>query len=248
MRRPAALLAAGLAAFILFLLAFLPATFVLRLAPAELSLEGLAGSVWKGSAASVRWRGHALGAVSWSNRFWRLPLLELNYAVRLDPPGGGADVDVVLRSGGRLDLQSARGTLPVAMFQGFLAPAGWTGEISLDVERLSLRQGRPVAAAGTVLARGLGAATGPQTRIGDFELILGEGQVGAEGIAGRLRDLDKGPLQVRATITLDASGAYVMSGEVAAGPGSDPGLQRSLAYLGPPDSLGRRSFTIEGTL
>jgi len=248
MRRPYALLAAGVAAFLLFLLAFLPATFALRFAPDALSFEDLQGSVWKGSAAGVRWRGHALGAVSWSNRFWRLSLLELNYAVRLDPPGGGADVDVVLRSGGRLDLLAARGTLPVALFQGFLAPPGWTGEIALDVDRLALRDGRPVAAAGTVLARGLGAAAGPQSRIGDFELILGEGQVGAEGVSGRLRDLDNGPLQVRATITLDASGRYVMSGDVAAGPGSDPGLQRSLAYLGPPDSLGRRSFTIEGTL
>jgi len=35
---------------------------------------------------------------------------------------------------------------------------------------------------------------------------------------------------------------------VAPGPDASAELSRSLSFLGPPDSLGRRPFTIEGTL
>jgi hypothetical protein len=35
---------------------------------------------------------------------------------------------------------------------------------------------------------------------------------------------------------------------VAPGPGAGPAIFDTLAFLGPPDDLGRRPFTIEGTL
>jgi general secretion pathway protein N len=248
MPRSGALLAAGIAAFLLFLLAFLPATLALRFVPPELALEGLSGSVWNGSVANASWRGKPLGPLRWSSRFWRLPLLELNYAIAYGPPGEEVSLDVVARPGGKLELSAVRGTLPVSRFQGFLARRGWNGRIELDIARVELRDARPVAAEGTVLVRGLSAPYAGSGGLGDFELTLGEGSVGGQGIAGRLRDLGSGPLTVRATLQLDETGGYLMSGEVATAAGADPRIQQALAYLGPPDSLGRRQFAIEGTL
>lgn len=248
MRRPAVLVAAGLAAFLLFLLAFLPASFALRFAPPDLVLEGLEGSVWRGAVANATWRGRPLGPLRWSSRFWRLPLLELNYAVEYGAPGEVVEFDVAARTGGRVELSAVRGSLPVARLQGFLAPRGWSGRVEFDVASLVLRDGRPVTAEGTVFVRGLSAPYAGSGGLGDFELLLGEGSVGGEGIAGRLRDLGTGPMKVRATLSLDAAGRYLMAGEVALGPGADPRMQQALAYLGPPDSLGRREFAIEGTL
>jgi hypothetical protein len=248
MRRPVVLAAAGLAAFLLFLVAFLPASVALRFLPPDIALDGLQGSVWRGSVASASWRGHALGPVRWSSRFWRLALLELNYAVEQGPPDGRVTLDVAARSGGRLALSSVRGSLAMAAFQGVLAPRGWTGRIELDIARVELLDGRPVAAEGTVFVRGLSAPYAGSGGLGDFELLLGEGSVGGEGIAGRLRDLGNGPMKVRATLSLDPTGRYLMSGEVATAPGADPRMQQALAYLGPPDALGRRNFAIEGTL
>lgn len=245
MRRPGLLLAAGAATFLLFLVAFLPATVLPRALPPELGLEGLEGTVWRGSARDVAWRGQSLGGLRWSNRPWRLAALELDYALRYEPPGGGVDLRLAASRGGRLELSDLRGSLPVEPFQGLIAARGWTGRIDLDVERVLLRDGRPVEAAGRVVAKGL---TAPYGNLGDFELLLGEGSVGGEGVSGRLRDLGTGPLRVRATIKLDATGQYLMSGEAATAAGADPRIERALLYLGPPDSLGRRSFSIEGTL
>jgi general secretion pathway protein N len=248
MGRPGALLAAGLAAFLLFLLVFLPASVALRFLPAGVELEGLSGTVWRGSVANATWRGKPLGPLRWSNRFWRLPQLELSYGVEYGPPGEVVTLDVGFRPGGRVALSGIRGSLPIARFHGLLAPRGWTGTVVLDVGRVELVGGRPVSAEGKVQVRGLGAPYAGSGGLGDFELELGEGAVGSEGIAGRLRDLGTGPLTVRATLSLDPAGRYLLSGEVAAAEGADPRVQQALARLGPPDSLGRRSFGVEGTL
>lgn len=248
MRRARVLVAAGVAAFLLFLVAMLPASAALRFLPPALTLEGLAGSIWRGSVTNASWKGHALGPVRWSSRPWRLPLLELNYALEYGPPDEVLELDLAIRTGGRVQLSDLRGTVPISRFQGFLAPRGWSGRVELDVARVELRDGRPVTAEGTIHVRGLSAPYAGSGGLGDFELLLGEGSVGAEGIAGRLRDLGSGALTVRATLALDPGGQYLLSGEVATAPGADPRVQQALAYLGPPDSLGRRSFAIEGTL
>jgi hypothetical protein len=39
-----------------------------------------------------------------------------------------------------------------------------------------------------------------------------------------------------------------MTGDAAPGPGAGPAIFDALGFLGPPDSQGRRPFTIEGTL
>ena len=83
--------------------------------------------------------------------------------------------------------------------------------------------------------------------LGDFELVVGEGSVGTGALSGRLRDLG-GPLRVRGAIELQRDGRYLMSGEAAPGPGAGPAIFDTLAFLGPPDNLGRRPFTIEGSL
>lgn len=249
MKRPALLVSAGLAAFLLFLVALLPASMLLRFLPPDLALSGLGGTVWRGSASDVTFRGRSLGPASWSSRPWRLALLELDYAVRIVPVGGGVDLDVRARADGRIGLRNVRGRLPVATFDGLFAPPGWTGEVELDVERLVLEGGFPTEAAGTLIAHKLNAPGERGANIGSFEVTLGAGSVGGEGISGRLRNLDdNGLLRVRATLELKPDRSYLLSGEVAAGPEAGAGIQRTLGFLGPPDSMGRRPFTIEGTL
>ena len=53
---------------------------------------------------------------------------------------------------------------------------------------------------------------------------------------------------IRCQALRQPDGSYLLSGEVAPGPGAGPAIFDTLAFLGPPDPLGRRPFTIEGTL
>jgi general secretion pathway protein N len=248
MRRPAALIAAGAAAFLFFVVALLPASVLLRFVPPEVTLSGLEGTVWSGSANSVLVRGKNLGRLRWSSRPWRLALLEVDYAVELQPGDGNVHVDVRLSPGGQLELANVTGTFPLAAIDGLLAPKGWRGTAELAIDRLELEAGFPRAALGSVVVRELTAPGVRPLKIGSFELTLGEGTVGTEAISGRLSDLGSGPMRVRATLELKPDRSYLIQGEVAAGPEASGAVQRNLAFLGPPDSQGRRPFAIEGTL
>jgi general secretion pathway protein N len=248
MRRPGFLIAAGAAAFIVFLIAFLPASVLLRFLPAEVSLSGVQGTVWRGEADALAIRGQPVGALRWSNRPWRLVFLQLDYAVSYLPAGGRVDMDVTLHGPHRIDIANARGALPVMALDGLLGPAGWKATAELDVQRLSLVDGFPESATGILVLRELTAPGERGVNIGSFELTLGEGAVGSDAITGRLRDLGRGPMQVRATLELRQDRSYLLSGEVAAGPDAGAVIQRTLRFLGPEDSLGRRPFTVEGTL
>jgi general secretion pathway protein N len=249
MRRTRLLVAAGVAAFLIFLVAFLPASMLLQYLPPEVTLSGVTGTVWRGGAASISIKGTPLGSLRWSNRPWRLLLLQAQYRVELKPAGGATDMVVTARRNGRLEVSQLTGSFPVETVYGLISPEGWTGTVELDVERVVIVSGFPVSAGGTVQVRDLSYSGGPRRfNLGSFELMLGEGAVGSDSISGRLRDLDRGPMKVRATIELDRDHRYLISGEVAAGPEAGPAVLRTLSFLGPPDSLGRRPFSIEGTL
>jgi len=239
--------AAGLAAFLVFLVAMVPAHQVARRLPAGVAMDGVSGTVWSGRARNVAVEGRALGALQWSCRPWRLVLLEWSCHVGLQPAGGDVAGDFSGDFSGNLTGRDIRGTAPISSFEGIATPRGWTGNLELELETLAVGSGRPESASGRLLLRGLRAPGANGERLGDFELVVGEGSVGGATLNGRLRDLG-GPLRVRGAIELFEDGRYLLRGDAAPGPGAGPAIFDTLGFLGPPDGQGRRPFTIEGTL
>jgi general secretion pathway protein N len=241
------LVAAGVAAFLVFLVAMVPAGQLAGRLPAGVELSGLGGTIWSGQAGSLTVNGRALGALAWSCRPWPLVVLEWSCRLTLEPPGGGLTGELSGDFGGDIVAEDVRGRVPVSLFEGGTTPRGWSGELELDLAQVHVVDRRPAAARGTIFARGL-RASGPNAQLlGDFELVVGEGTVGGAALNGRLRDLG-GPLHVRGAVELDASGRYFLTGDAAPGPGAGPAIFESLSFLGPPDAQGRRPFAIEGTL
>jgi general secretion pathway protein N len=238
---------AGIAAFFVFLVAMVPAGQLAKHMPAGVALNGASGTIWSGRARSLDVNGRALGGLEWSCRPWRLVMLEWACGATLRPAGGEVSAELSGDFGTNVAARDIVGRLPISLFEGIATPRGWTGELELDVEQVRLAGRHPVAASGTLYLRSL-RAPGPQGQaLGDFELVVGEGTVGGEALNGRLRDLG-GPLHVRGSIELDANGRYLLTGDAAPGPGAGPAIFDTLGFLGPPDSQGRRPFTIEGTL
>jgi general secretion pathway protein N len=242
-----AYVAAGVAAFIVCLIAMVPAQQLARRLPAGVELGGVEGTIWSGTARSLAVDGNALGGLRWSCRPWRLLVLEWSCAVTLKPQGGEVAGDISGDFGQLIVGENIRGRLPISAFEGIASPRGWTGDLQLDVAEIRLDGSRPTVASGTLLLRSLRAPGAGGQALGDFELVVGEGTVGSESLNGRLRDLG-GPLHVRGSIELDPNGRYLLTGDAAPGPGAGPAIFDTLSFLGPPDSQGRRPFTIEGTL
>jgi general secretion pathway protein N len=241
------LIAAGVAAFLVCLVAMIPATQVAGRLPPQVSLAGISGTLWSGKARSLAVNGRPFGALDWSCRPWALVVLRWSCGLTLAPPGGSARGDLAGRFGGDLAARNLRGQLPITIFEGIATPRGWTGTLELDVNEVRFANGRPASASGTLTLRQLRAPGANGQLLGDFELVVGEGTVGGDALNGRLRDLG-GPLHVRGAIELRDDGHYLLSGDAAPGPGAGPAIFDALGFLGPPDSQGRRPFTIEGTL
>ncbi|MGQ0384467.1 MAG: type II secretion system protein N [Gammaproteobacteria bacterium] len=247
MARRSLWIAAGITAFLVCLVAMVPASQLARRLPPGITVQGVRGTIWSGHASGLVMEGMALGGVDWSCRPWRLLVLEWSCRLRLRPGGGEVVADVAGGFDGEIVASDVRGQLPISVFEGVATPKGWTGIAELDIERLRVVDQRPAEAAGTVHLRSLKAPGPGGQLLGDFELVAGEGAIGAGALTGRLRDLG-GPLRVRGALELKPDGSYLLSGEVAPGPGAGPAIFDTLAFLGPPDDLGRRPFSIEGTL
>lgn len=248
MTRRGLLVTAGVAAFLTFMIAMVPATVLTRWLPPGVVVTGLDGTIWSGRATSVSLQGRELGAASWSCRPWPLLMLEWSCSVGLQPSGG--QVSALLAGDFNSDEIEARdlsGNLPITYLEDIATPAGWTGRLDLDVVQARIAGGLPREAEGRLFVRELKAPGPDGALLGDFELAIGEGAVGTGTLTGRLSDLG-GPLRVRGTIELKPEGSYLVTGEVAPGPGAGPAIFDTLDFLGPPDASGRRPFTIEGTL
>lgn len=239
--------AAGIAAFAVFLVAMVPASQLTRRLPAAVVVEGPAGTIWSGQARSLKVHRRPLGALRWSCRPWRLVLLEWSCTVGLQPKDGDVSGDFHGDFGGDVTGRGIRGNVPIDLFEGIATPRGWTGHLELDLEALEIIARRPKSVSGTVFLRDLRAPGASGQLLGDFELVVGEGTVGGATLNGRLRDLG-GPLHVRGAVELFDDGRYLLQGDAAPGPGAGPAIFDTLGFLGPPDSQGRRPFTIEGTL
>jgi len=247
MSRRGIYIAAGIAAFLVFLVAMVPANQLSRRLPPEIAMSGVGGTIWSGRAAGLSVRGQALGAMNWFCRPWRLFVLEWSCRVTLRPTGGELSADLAGGLDGAVEGRNITGQVPISIFEGLATPSGWTGLLELDLERLRIVDERPAEATGTLFVRALKAPGPYGDRLGDFELVVGEGAVGTDTLTGRLRDLG-GPLRVRGALELKRDGSYLLRGEAAPGPGAGPAIFDTLAFLGPPDNQGRRPFTIEGSL
>ena len=248
MARRGLLVGAGIVAFLVFLVARVPATVLTRWLPPGVAVAGLGGTIWSGHASSLSLQGRDLGTASWSCRPW--PLLALEWACRVGLSPAGGQLEAALS--GKLDsdeieARDLTGKLPIAFLEGIVTPKGWTGRLELAVASARIVGGMPQDADGKFYVRTLKAPGPGGALLGDFELTIGEGAVGTGTLTGRLNDLG-GPLRVRGTIELKRDRSYFVSGEVAPGPGAGPSIFDTLGFLGPPDSSGRRSFSVEGTL
>lgn len=239
--------AAGIAAFLGFMVAMVPASQLARRLPANLVLEGVSGTIWSGQARALAVQGRSFGALRWSCGPWRLVLLEWSCTLALQPQGGELAGEFTGDFAGDLVGRDIRGSVPIGLFEGMATPRGWTGSVELDLEELAVVAHRPQFASGTLFLRDLRAPGAHGQYLGDFELVVGEGSVGGATLNGRLRDLG-GPLRVRGAVELSGDGRYLIQGEAAPGPGAGPAVFDALAFLGPPDGQGRRPFTIEGNL
>jgi general secretion pathway protein N len=236
-------------AYLVFMIASLPATAVYsRLAPqlAPLSLEGIRGSVWSGSAQRLHHPAWQVEQVSWT--LLPLPLLlgrlEANWHIDDAQVRGRGRAG--RRLGGTLYLDDTTLALPVSTLQALgIVKTGLhlNGNLKVELRALQSEAGRIIAADGLVDATGLGLET-PPLAFGDFELKI---ETVDTGIQALLNDRG-GPLSASGSATLTPDGQYRFTARIAARDGRDSQLANYLALTGRPGPDGRIPVNVSGTL
>lgn len=251
-------LALGCGAYLAFALTQFPAATAYRwLAPAELQLAGIDGTVWNGGAAMASLPGLPLRNLRWNVH--ALPLFIGRVGAQFEARLADGFVDgSVSASPSRLRLTDVRFGTSLQNLAELLPLAATEGQVSAEMSAVVLESGWPISVVGQLRVRELEVA--PLVPSAGQGLIpLGDYDVSFEareepGIFASIRDVG-GPLQVAATLTVDPDRKYRIEGRIGSRLDASPTLvegltlMQSLGYIsGEPDTEGRREFLIPGQL
>jgi general secretion pathway protein N len=178
---------------------------LLRLAlPGEqLLMQGLAGTVWHGSASSVLLRlpqGYLqLGTVHWSLHPLSLLLLAPRLTLHSEWGNQTLEGELVLRGQRDLDVFNLEAQVAADLLTHF-APVAVDGMFTLQLEHLQLRDGLPYSTAGRLVWQE-GGWRSPRGLVPLGSYALDVQQVEGEDLQGKVITLS-GPLQANGAVQL----------------------------------------------
>ena len=245
MRQAKVWLAAGLITFIIALVVSFPARVVYRfLAPADLAISGIQGSIWNGSAREL-----SLGGLYFGNPVWRFKPLglftgKLVYAIEAQPAAGFVETRIAVGIGGAITLTDLTGSLPLAIVAAPARINGLDGTATVRFQRLHLRDGLPVTANGVVEINALVVPLIDRESIGGYRAEFSNAD---DGIVASVEDTD-GLFDVAGSLSVTSDRSYRFLGQVAAKPETPEKLRQQMTMLGSPNDRGQREVRFEGSL
>lgn len=252
-RRATLYVVAGLALYLVFLVASAPASWVAwalaRSGQKVVALADPRGTVWRGEAelyAGGPANTQRLGRLRW--RLLPLRLFLGRVALDVGVADGGIQARLIVERGpGTLALEELDATLPVQLAGLFYAPALFvapTGTLELRSTALALARDGLTGDAQAVWRGAGGRFTGP-TSLGDYRL-----DVSGQGERATLRvSTVRGDLQVNGNGEWRVGGDGHLRFAGAAQPGGDVArLEPLLRPLGPDRGGGRRDLRFETRL
>lgn len=242
MPSPRVAIVAGLAGFLLALIATWPLRWALAVAPDGVECAVPAGSLWRGQCAALRVGNQLFGSVRWDIHALQLLRGRFGGDVSVEQPGIVARGVAYAGATGALTLLDVKADLQLGLGSVERLAPQLRGAVTLDLGRVLLRDGWVRDLAGTVSANGLRQLAPQPMDLGSF-LITFDAPPAADGrVVGRLQDRG-GPLDVQGTLALLADPGYELTGSVAARPDAPPQIAEQIRFLGSPDASGRRAFS-----
>ncbi len=240
------LVAAGVAAFLITLLATVPASVITVALPPHIKLGLTSGTLWSGSTDSLTVNGRPYGGLRWKLRPLQSFLGRLVFDGELLRNDGQARGRIGFGLGNRVKARNLEINLPLAALAAGIGPPGWSGVVRAKMQSVDLAPGAAPSIVGTLELRGLQAPPPGGAAIGSYAITFDAASARDGKLVGQLKDLE-GPMQVTGTATLAADRSYVVEGLVAPRAGAPPAVTDTLRFLGAPDAQGRRPFSVAGT-
>jgi hypothetical protein len=231
-------------AFVVIVVARLPASWVVPAPPSEVSCAAVDGSIWSGACAGLTAQGAQIGDVTWKVHALRLLTGKLSANMELTGPVAAVRGDFDMGLDKSITARNVQASVPFGQGIKKLLPALRTlsGSANANIISAHYAKGFLTQIQGRIEAHDLvshdrdGVAT-----LGSYAVTFPAGGGSGEP-TGQLQDLG-GPLAVQGTLRVmqDKPGVEV-HGLVAPRADATPDLRRQLEYLGSPDAQGRREF------
>ncbi len=239
-----------LGAYLLFLIATLPAAQVYRWAQgdaaAPVELYRISGTPWRGAAGVMRAGALTLEQTSWRWRPSALLLGRVEYELNATLGGGTLQTIAGRTPGGALYARELRLDAPLGQLAalGGVPDSGLDGRLNAHIERLRVDDGRLHELEGNAELSNARVGAPLDVALGSFTLAL-SADAASGAVNGVLRD-GGGPLRAEGTATLQPNGNYTFNARLGARDNADATLSQTLAMLGRPAADGRVTVNHSG--
>lgn len=239
----------ALLAYLLFLLATLPAAHAYamlkeRIAPVQ--FHGVEGTLWSGSAALVVSGARQFQQVSWQFHPWALLLGHAEAAVTFDEGGRHTRAVAGRTLAGGIYLHDVTTRLPATALEGMFSidGTGLDGAVDIHLAEVTFAGKKLAAVHGSLTWNNAGLVS-PKTALGAFVMTL---ETSGEEIKGVLKDNPGSPLRAEGVLRLKPDGSYQFTGALSL---RDPGradLEQALRFFGSPGPGGKVNLSTSGMM
>lgn len=212
--------------------------------PDTVRVGGVSGTVWKGRADSVDASGLFLRDLSWTLKPLSVFRGRLAMDLEASPPGGFLSTSVSLASGNRVEFEDLTAALPLSLFAATLRTAGLSGQANLRFAALSVENGVPVAADGSIEIANLTVPILQTGSLGGYRLEFVEAD---DGIAASIEDTD-GVVDLAGSLSLKPDRSYQLLALVESRRDTPDKLKTQINYLPRVGNGNQREVRLEGTL
>lgn len=245
MRNPVRLALVAGVTFVIGVLAFFPARVAYQwFTPSGVTLSGMAGSVWHGSAAEASMNGFYLRDLRWRWRPAGLLRGGLFYRLEASPPSGFLDATVGVTATGALLVQDLRMSLSLSGLHLALPVPAINGSASLQFDSLRIAAGIPTGADGILQVADLIVPWVNRQSLGGFRV---EFMTRESGLIGTFEDTDA-IVDVAGTLEVREDRRWELVLLVAANEMTPPEMRQQLPLIGPGNDREQYEFRRSGQL
>lgn len=235
----------GLVTLLLGLLIFFPARVAYRwFLPDTISLAGISGSVWNGSAREAFANGIYVRDMEW--RLLPLAFLSgsIGFAIEASPQTGFINSNIKLGFGGRITFDELTTSLPLQVLESSFGVPGLRGTANIQFARLVVNDGVPVMADGVIDVSDLVIPKLYRGSIGDYRA---EFFTQDTGVMASIEDTD-GAIDVAGSLRLLADRNYEFIAQIAPKNDTPASVRRQMQFLGSANDRGQHELRLEGRL
>ena len=245
----------AIASYIVFLIATFPASLAVSMITSnpdlqnKLKISAVSGTVWSGSAASVRVSGVNLGKVKWELSFLPILIGDISSYVNFKNTSTSASNisgsgTIVATLGGNLLLEDFSAAFPVDALTPFMygMPARFSGDVRLHIDEMELEPGKRINLKSKINVANAGLSSPQKITYGDIIIKSNPKDAGSQLV---LND-QGGPLILDGNIKIKGNGVYNINLAMGARDTASKDLENGLRFLGRRDSTGKYQYRSNG--